>query len=270
MASNNGCCRIDIMGSSILPSSTTCPDFHRRETCVSMLKVPASRPNNIPTQGQIFEATAGRPKMTKSIGTAFVKMAFGLSAFVRLPAGTAGDLTTDRQRGYINLRRKTRMYTFGHDLHEQVDAAEWARVSGVESVLGYPFKDRSLLVVALRPKDPAHASSVRTNDSLEYLGDSVLELVAALFWLLEGRPVIGNIAKRSVTNQALQAVCLRWGLDRQLIGPRATHCSKSLNLEPITRLLQGNPTQPYWEQTPCCKTLADAVEAIFGAVFLDC
>ncbi|KAK3807800.1 MAG: hypothetical protein J3Q66DRAFT_444876 [Benniella sp.] len=261
-----------------------------RTQSVSTPKVPALRPRNTRTQRQIFQAAAGTPM--KAIGTAFVKMAFGLSAFGRLPQGTAEALTTDRQQGHIDLRRRTQKvyrrtgeavltasidealrclsthtrrlqpksltglrikYTFSHALHESVDDAEWARVSGVQTILGYRFKDRSLLVVALRPKGGAHARGVRTNDSLEYHGDSVLELVVALFWLLEGRQAIGNITKRSVSNLAFQAVRLRWGLDRLLIGLQANSMVKVAQARAqYEATIQGDPTEPYWEQAPCC------------------
>ncbi|KAK3807811.1 MAG: hypothetical protein J3Q66DRAFT_406325 [Benniella sp.] len=279
MASNNGCYRIgefDIMGSFILPISTIYPAFHLRETWrargmdvvndfetpntiqpddqdilfESTPKAPALRPRNTRTQRQVFQAAAGRPEMTKAIGTAFVKMAFGLSAFVRLPAGTAEALTTDRQQGHgppskgeegipqnrrgrpdridrrgpalstytrrLNPKSLTDMrikYVDSHVLFEKVDAAEWARVSGVEGILDYQFKDRSLLVAALRPMGGSHADGVTTNDRLEYLGDSVLELVTALFWPLEGRRAIGTLKEQSVFGRAQVSRLRRQGRD---------------------------------------------------------
>ncbi|KAK3806055.1 MAG: hypothetical protein J3Q66DRAFT_422080 [Benniella sp.] len=168
--------------------------------------------------GQIIQAAAGRPELTKVIGTSFVKMAFGLSAFMRLPQGTAEALTTDRQRGYRDLRRRTsrvyqgtgkavltqsidealrhlssrtmllisknltRMgdkYVGSNVLFEQVDNVEWTWVSGVETILGYRFKDRSLLKATLRPMRESHTHGVTTNDSLEYPGDSVVKVTQA-------------------------------------------------------------------------------------------
>ncbi|KAK3807809.1 MAG: ribonuclease III domain-containing protein [Benniella sp.] len=227
-----------------------------------------------------------------------------------LPAGTAETLTIDRQDGYRGLGLRAQrayhrtgeavltasideallcsskftrllkpksltgtriMYIDSHVIHQPIEDAEWARISGVERVLGYPFKDRSLLATALRPKGRLHARGTATNDALEYLGDSVLELVAALFWLLEGRRAIMTLKERSLTNSPLQAVCLRWGLDRLLLGLAPSPLARVAQARSqYEAAIQGHPTGPYWNQVYVCKTLADAVEAVFGAVFLDC
>ncbi|KAK3806043.1 MAG: hypothetical protein J3Q66DRAFT_445598 [Benniella sp.] len=183
----------------------------------------AIQPPNTPTQRQILLAAASRPE---------VKRAIGLSAFVRLQVATAHTLTTDRQQGYRGIgRRLTRAnlatgeavltgsidealqrlsgfsrllkpksltrirekHTFSHDIFEPVDEAEWARVSGIKEILDYHFRDRSLLITALRPVGGLHARGVTTSDRLEYLGDSFLELAAALLWLLEGRGAIADL-----------------------------------------------------------------------------
>lgn len=130
--------------------------------------MPALRPRNTRTQRQILQAAAERQKIKKSTGTAFIKMAIGISAFVRIPAGTAEEPTDDRaeacrdpgdkiikahhelggrssphqyQMTRLSVNRpagtNTRMSRAWsvrdiciHDICEQVNEAEWAKISG--------------------------------------------------------------------------------------------------------------------------------------------
>jgi len=55
------------------------------------------------------------------------------------------------------------------------DEALWERLSRVQGIVGYKFQDRSLLVAVLRPKEGQYDADEMTNDTLEYLGDSVLD-----------------------------------------------------------------------------------------------
>ncbi|KAK3806044.1 MAG: hypothetical protein J3Q66DRAFT_422034 [Benniella sp.] len=141
-----------------------------------------------------------------------------------------------------NMTRIGDKYVGSNIIFEQVDNVEWTWVSGVETILGF-----------------------------EYPGDSVLELVAALFWLLEGRSAIATLRERFVCNQALQAVFLRLGIDHLLIGLMPNSVVKVTQARAqYEAAIQGHPTDRYWERFHPCKTLADAIEAVFGAVFLDC
>jgi len=103
-------------------------------------------------------------------------------------------------------------------------------LSTLEERLGYRFRDRSLLLIAL-----THASiadrRVMSNERLEFLGDSVLGLITCehLFrWLperLEGE--LTKIKSHVVSRQTCAEIALELGLDACIIlgkgmGPRST------------------------------------------------
>ena len=52
-------------------------------------------------------------------------------------------------------------------------------VSRAESIIGYVFSDKSLLLCALTYKSYVNEYGGESNERLEYLGDSVLNLIAA-------------------------------------------------------------------------------------------
>ncbi|KAK3811971.1 MAG: ribonuclease III domain-containing protein [Benniella sp.] len=155
-----------------------------------------------------------------------------------------------------------------------VDTIFPPKYRAVESVLGYKFTNKSLLMQALYPKGGLRPVE-STLERLEYLGDAVLEVVA-LDFMRRHFPEDGKLATRvqmSVCNQVLQAACLETGLYKFV-----RVCSEDVGLEDDIAAAkaswkaakQGFPKEAPWRQQHLCKTLADVVEALFGAVFLDC
>ncbi|KAF9347599.1 Dicer-like protein 2, partial [Mortierella sp. NVP85] len=142
----------------------------------------------------------------------------------------------------------------------------------VERILGYVFKDKLLLLEALSERT---TPAVPSYQRLEYLGDAILELVAVVFWAVQFPKSSGymiNVLKaESVSNKALQVVCLENSLDQHIWnlsteqGLRIAQARKSVHQAKMNR-----PNTTYWRKTYLCKTLADIVESILGAVFLDC
>jgi len=120
--------------------------------------------------------------------------------------------------------------------------------SWLEKTLQYRFQDASLLQQALTHR----SASNRNNERLEFLGDAVLDFVVSEV-LYEVRPEAseGDLSKLRaslVKDESLAELALQLGLGEHLIlgtGERKTggHRRESI--------------------------LADALEAIFGAVFLD-
>jgi dsRNA-specific ribonuclease len=169
----------------------------------------------------------------------------------------------------IDLRIK---YISSHAIFQRVEENVWGQVADLEAVLGYKFQDRSLLVTAMRPRNGTRPPSVPHNDALEYLGDSILEVIAPIFFIEEGRQLqeLHTLKLEAVTNLALQAVGLEAGVDQFLLeiddSTRANHVIARASYE-ATKAIGGNN---FWKAMPCEKELADAVEAIFGAVYLDC
>lgn len=120
-----------------------------------------------------------------------------------------------------------------------------------EEILGYRFRDASLLATALTA--PAYRMMFpdsQDNQRLEFLGDAVLGLLAAdaLYRECPDSPEGGLTVRRChmVSTAALCAAAQRH------------------NLAPLLRRNKGAK-----ELAPNAHTLADAVEAILGAVWLD-
>ena len=79
-----------------------------------------------------------------------------------------------------------------------------------------------------------------------------------------------TLKREAVTNIALQAVCLEAGVDQFLLKTsdltKANHVVAKASYKATKAIGDKN----FWKAIPCEKELADAVEAIFGAVYLDC
>lgn len=128
-------------------------------------------------------------------------------------------------------------------------------MQALETRLGYTFKDRSLLENALMHSSYANerrAAGCVSNERLEFLGDSVLGMVTAekLYKLFPELPEgkLSRLRAELVCEQSLHAVALGLGLgDYLLLGKGETHT--------------GGRERP--------SILADAVEAIIAAMYLD-
>lgn len=125
----------------------------------------------------------------------------------------------------------------------------------LESKLGYQFKNRKLLDHALTHSSYAnehHLGSVSSNERLEFLGDSVLGMIVAdhLYRTFPDLPEgdLTRIRANLVCEGSLVLVAKEWELGRYLkLGKGENAC--------------GGRERP--------SILADAVEAVLAAVFLD-
>lgn len=118
----------------------------------------------------------------------------------------------------------------------------------LSQVLGYTFRDETLLQTAL-----THSSfGQRHNERLEFLGDSILGWVIA-----------DALFKRFPHAREGQLSRLRAGLVK---GVTLAEIARELELGSYLRLGQGERKSGGFRRK---STLADAFEAILGAVFLD-
>ncbi len=125
----------------------------------------------------------------------------------------------------------------------------------LEERIGYRFRDRSLLVTALTHSSYAnerHADSVPCYERLEFLGDSILGLVTAEFLYRHEPP----LPEGSMTRLRAELVCEQ-SLHR---------VAQELGIAPFMRLGRGEENTG-GRQRP--SVLADMVEAIIAAIFLD-
>lgn len=126
-----------------------------------------------------------------------------------------------------------------------VGDAGWA---ALERRLGHRFDNRSLLIRAL-----THRSfSTEHNERLEFLGDSVLGLVVAdLLFKKLGHGAEGDLSR----------------LRAQLVREESLHgLARDLDLSRLLRLGEGEAHAGGRERA---SILADALEAVIGAVYLD-
>ena len=125
----------------------------------------------------------------------------------------------------------------------------------LEERIGYRFRDRSLLVTALTHSSYAnerHADSVPCYERLEFLGDSILGLVTAEFLYRHEPP----LPEGSMTRLRAELVCEQ-SLHR---------VAQEIGIAPFMRLGRGEENTG-GRQRP--SVLADMVEAIIAAIFLD-
>ena len=122
----------------------------------------------------------------------------------------------------------------------------------LERIIGYSFRDPELLRTALTHPSLSGESNVAHNQRLEFLGDAVLQLVmsarlyAAHPKLMEGE--LSRMRARSVNEKALHDAAERLGLGAYLLMSHGEELSGGRNRASV---------------------LADAVESVLGAIFLD-
>lgn len=126
----------------------------------------------------------------------------------------------------------------------------------LEAALGYQFRDRNLLVLALTHPSIAHEAGVghlqQHNQRLEFLGDAVLQLVVT-GELYARFPTYGEGPLTQARAQMVNRIAL------------AAH-ARRLNLGNFLILSRGEDSTGGRVRT---STVADAFEAVVGAVFLD-
>jgi len=128
-----------------------------------------------------------------------------------------------------------------------------AAARAVEAALGHSFRDRELLETALTHASRAHETGGgRGNERLEFLGDAVLGLVVARA-LFESHP---DWSEGELTRARAALVT------KSALAERA----RALGLGPALRLGRAERLSAGAEKETI---LADALEALLGAVYLD-
>lgn len=121
-----------------------------------------------------------------------------------------------------------------------------------QAFLAYGFRQEALLIEALTHRSAAGAKGVGSNERLEFIGDRVLGLVIAE-WLIERFPdeqegKLGPRLAALVSKPSLASIA------------EAHHVGSMLTVAP-GEAKRGVSTQP--------NVLADAIEAMIGALYLD-
>ena len=127
-------------------------------------------------------------------------------------------------------------------------------MESLEKKLGYSFRDRELLSEALNHSSSAneHRGGMGSNERLEFVGDSVLGFVSAEY-LFQGHP---DLPEGDLTRMRASLVC-----EQSLY-----EVAKELDLGSYLKLGRGEEAGGGRHRQ---SILADAVEAVFAAVYLD-
>ncbi len=132
-----------------------------------------------------------------------------------------------------------------------MNKAEAENVTDFEQVIQYQFKDKNKLFKALTHSSYANEHNLESNERMEFLGDAVLELSMSRFLytkisLDEG--VLTKTRAKAVCEEALDLYAEKINLSKYLFLGKGEENS-------------GGRTRP--------AIIADALEAVLGAVFLD-
>lgn len=127
-------------------------------------------------------------------------------------------------------------------------------MESLEKKLGYSFQDRALLAEALNHSSYAneHRDSLGSNERLEFLGDSVLGFVSAEY-LFRGHR---DLPEGDLTRMRAALVC-----EQSLY-----EVARELDLGSYLKLGRGEEAGGGRKRQ---SILADAMEAVFAAVYLD-
>lgn len=129
------------------------------------------------------------------------------------------------------------------------------QLSVLEEQIGYHFKDRDLLLLALTHTSYAnenHQDKTFHNERIEFLGDAVLELVSSEYFYKN----MPGKSEGEMTKRRASMVC----------EPTLAFCARQFGLEKFIRLGKGE------EQTGGRgrdSITSDALEALIGAIYLD-
>jgi ribonuclease-3 len=139
-----------------------------------------------------------------------------------------------------------------HHKENSKEGLEGSSLNQLEGLLGVSFDDRNLLRKAMTHSSFEGGGPAAGNERLEFLGDAVLKLSCA-WYFYEKRPALAEgelsaIVGKVVSERSLASASVRLGLSRFLM------VSQSLEVT-------GGRELP--------SVLADAFEAVIGAIFLD-
>jgi len=129
------------------------------------------------------------------------------------------------------------------------------KINGLQSKIGYKFRDKDLLILALTHSsysNESHLPKYKCNERLEFLGDAVLELVSSEFLFCTNR----KMPEGELTRMRASMVC----------EPALAFCAKEIGLGEYLLLGKGEKVTGGSERD---SITSDALEALIGAIYLD-
>lgn len=124
--------------------------------------------------------------------------------------------------------------------------------SKLEEEIGYCFKDKNLIKNALTHTSYAYENNVKSNEKLEFLGDSILEFLSSTY-IYEKYP---NLKEGEMTKVRAQVVC-----EESLYKIAKMHNFGDFLYLGKSEKMTGGKDNP--------AILADSVEAMIAAMYID-
>ncbi|KAG0244493.1 Dicer-like protein 1 [Mortierella sp. GBA43] len=138
----------------------------------------------------------------------------------------------------------------------------------IQNDIGYHFNDISLL-------DRAFSLTDFQATQLGYLGDAVLDLLAAEYWLLDDTICeagqISHMKDVSTTNNLLAIVAVRWRWHQAVTGSAKgtlNGAAKTIAIVDAKRT-RKKVSSRWWQKLMIPKGFGDLVESMVGAIYLD-
>lgn len=125
------------------------------------------------------------------------------------------------------------------------------KIENLEKSIGYEFKNKNLLKTALTHTSYAYENKVKSNERLEYLGDSILEFISSKY-LFEH---FNNLSEGEMTKVRAYAVC-----EDSLYKIAMKH-----NFSDFLYLGKSEKMSHSIKKA----LIADSVEAVIAAIYLD-
>lgn len=123
---------------------------------------------------------------------------------------------------------------------------------GLEDSIGYKFKNRQFLDIALTHKSYANEYGVQSNEKFEFLGDSILEFISSKYLYNHFK----NLREGELSKTRATVVC-----EESLYEIAKKHnISKYIKLGHSEKANHGNERQAI---------LADSIEAMIAAIYFD-
>ncbi len=124
--------------------------------------------------------------------------------------------------------------------------------SELERQIGYTFKNKDLLKTAFTHTSYAYEKNVKSNEKLEFLGDSILEFISSVYLYSN----YTNLKEGEMTKVRAQVVC-----EQSLYKVAKTHKFSDFLYLGKSEKMSGGEVKP--------AILADSVEAVIAAMYID-
>ena len=164
---------------------------------------------------------------------------------------------------------------------ERATEAQRVAVEFVKNKVGYSFRSPNLLRSAFKHPSYTYESSIPNYQRLEFLGDALLDMLVVDYLFrqfpLEDPQWLTEHKMAMVSNRFLGFLCVELGLHNRLlvttsalVNQRAEYAA-DLERTKETAKEEGKPLRrDFWRDTSDPpKALADVVEALVGAMFVD-